>query len=184
MSSDTTRRPQRGGWKTLLLKKTVNLRSVNLPWHQIHGPAGARFIHNVPAWRVAYSYRDFIAIYHHTIHLQNRLRSMRFLCKLNIRQTLWINRLLKLQTMLRNFVVRVIAQSQYPSFTSHLGLSWAICDQTDIFDGAVAFADFLQLLFCTWEWEPRDEDLLFLHGRVVLKHLQGQQSFYCAEQKW
>lgn len=104
-------------------QKTVDLRSVNLPGHHIHGPAGTRFIHHIPAWRVAYSHRDFIAIYHHTIHLQNRLRSMRFLCKLDVRQTLRITGLLKLQTMLRNFVVRATAQSQYLSFTSHLGLS-------------------------------------------------------------
>lgn len=156
------------------LKETGNLHSVDLPRYRIQGPARARFVH-VPAWRVAYSHRNCIAIYHHTIHLQNRLRSMCFLCKLNIRQTLQINGWLKLQ--LRDPMWLATAQLWPPSFTAHLGLPWAICDQTDIFDGAVAWADFLQLLFCTRERQPRDEDLLFLNGRVVLKHLQGWQQF-------
>lgn len=58
-------------------------------------------------------------------------------------------------------------------FTPHLGFSWTIRDQADILDGAMTFADFLQLFFSARERQPRDEDFLFLHGCVVFKHLRG-----------
>lgn len=59
---------------------------------------------------------------------------------------------------------------------SHLGFSRAIRDQAKVFDGAVTFADFLQLLFSARERQPGDEEFLPLHGRVVFKDLRGH---YC-----
>lgn len=69
--------------------KSINLRAMDLARDRVcRGPVGTRFIHHVSARRVTYRNRDFVAHYVHAVHFQNCLRSLGFICKLNIRQTL------------------------------------------------------------------------------------------------